>query len=210
LYLAALMIPRFIYFDLGKVLLDFSFDRACLQIGAAAGIEPDRVRAALSSGIQVDYETGKLDSRGFHERFCRKTGACPEYDAFFRGYNEIFTPITSMLPVVSQLYQSGYRLGVLSNTCEGHWDYCLRRYVILRELFSVYALSYKIGSMKPSSVIYCRAAALAGCRPEEIFYTDDIASNVAGARSAGLDAIVYTSTAELVKELWSRGVKFNY
>jgi putative hydrolase of the HAD superfamily len=204
------MTPRFIYFDLGKVLLDFSFDRTCRQIGAAAGMEADRVRAALSSGIQVDYETGKLKSREFHERFCSETGTRPQYDDFYRAFNEIFTPITSMLPVVAQLYHSGNRLGILSNTCDGHWNYCLRRYVMLRELFSVYALSYEIGAMKPSAAIFCRAAALAGCRPEEIFYADDIADNVAGARSEGIDAVVYTSTATLVKELRERGIMFNY
>jgi FMN phosphatase YigB (HAD superfamily) len=204
------MPPKFIYFDLGKVLLDFSFERMCRQLGATAGIEPQQVKHVLGAELQVDYETGKLDSRSFHERFCRETGTRPEYNDFFRAFNEIFTPITSMLPVVAGLYHAGYRLGVLSNTCEGHWNYCLRRYVMLRDLFSVYALSYEMGAMKPSAAIYCRAAAMAGCRPSEIFYADDSAANVAGARSAELDAVVYTSTAELAKELRARGVQFNY
>jgi HAD superfamily hydrolase (TIGR01549 family) len=115
-----------------------------------------------------------------------------------------------MLPVVAQLYQAGYRLGILSNTCEGHWEHCLRRYTMLREFFSIYALSFQIGAAKPSAAIFCKAAELAGCRPEEIFYADDIPGHVAGARSAGLDAVVYTSTAELVKELRKRGAEFNY
>jgi FMN phosphatase YigB (HAD superfamily) len=204
------MVPRFIYFDLGKVLLNFSFDRMWRQIGEVAGIESPRVQAALAAGLQNDYETGNLDSRGFYEGFCRETGTCPAYDAFFRGFNGIFTPITSMLPVVAQLYQAGYRLGILSNTCEGHWNYCLRRYVMLQELFSVHALSYEIGAMKPSAAIFCRAAEMAACRPDEIFYADDIAGHVAGARSAGIDAVVYESTTELVNELRSRGVEFSY
>jgi putative hydrolase of the HAD superfamily len=204
------MLPKFIYFDLGKVLLDFSFERACRQIGEAAGISPEQVKNAFGTGMQVDYEIGKLDSRGFYEQFCRATDTCSDYDAFYRGFNEIFRPITSMLPVVASLYQSGYRLGILSNTCEEHWNYCLPRYTMLRDFFSVHALSYEIGAMKPSAAIFCRAAEMAGCRPEEIFYTDDIAGHVAGARAAGLDAVVYTSTAELVNELRARGVKFNY
>jgi FMN phosphatase YigB (HAD superfamily) len=204
------MPPTFIYFDLGKVLLDFSFERMCGQVAEAAGIQPQQVKNVLGAGMQAEYEAGKLDSRGFYEQFCRVTGTCPEYDDFFRACNEIFTPITSMLPVVAGLYQAGYRLGVLSNTCECHWNYCLRRYVILRDLFSVHALSYEIGAMKPSAAIFCRAAEMAGCRPEEIFYADDIAGHVAGARSVGVDAVVYTSTAELVKELRQRGIELNY
>ena len=111
-----------------------------------------------------------------------------------------------MLSVVAQLHQAGHRLGILSNTCEGHWNHCLQRYTLLREFFSVYALSFEIGVLKPETAIFRKAAELAGCQPEEIFYTDDLPGHVAGARSVGFDALVYTSTAELVKELGKRGV----
>ncbi len=204
------MTPKLLYFDLGKVLIDFSFERMCRQMGEVAGIEPGRVQAVLAAGLQADYETGRLDSRTAHEVFCRETGTWPDYEVFSLACNDIFAPIDSMLPVVAQLYQSGHRLGILSNTCEGHWNHCLRRYTMLRELFSVYALSFQIGAVKPSAAIYCQAAELAGCRPEEIFYTDDIPGHVVGARGAGLDAVVYQSTPQIVKELRKRNVEFNY
>ena len=204
------MTPKFIYFDLGKVLVDFSFERMYRQMGEAAGIDPGQVQAVLAAGLQADYETGKLDSRAAHEVFCRQTGTRPDYEAFSLACNDIFTPIDSMLPVVAQLYHAGHRLGILSNTCEGHWNHCLGRYAMLRELFSVYALSFEIGVLKPDAAIFRKAAELAGCRPAEIFYADDISGHVAGARSVGLDAVAYTSTAELVKELRKRGVEFNY
>jgi FMN phosphatase YigB (HAD superfamily) len=204
------MTPKFIYFDLGKVLLDFSFEQMCRQMGEAAGIDSRQVQAVLLAGLQADYESGKLDSRGVHEVFCRQTGTRPDYEAFSRAASDIFRPIDSMLPVVVQLYQAGHRLGVLSNTCECHWNHCLRRYAMLRELFSVYALSFEIGAVKPSAAIFLKAAELAGCQPEEIFYTDDIPGNVVGATAVGFDAVVYQSTAGLVKDLRQRGVEFNY
>lgn len=204
------MRPKFIYFDLGKVLVDFSFEQMCRQMGNVAGIEPRQVQSVLAAGLQADYETGKLDSHAAHEVFCRQTGTRPEFDAFSQACNDIFTPIDSMLPVVAQLYHAGHRLGILSNTCEGHWNHCLRRYGMLREFFSVYALSYEISAVKPDAAIFYKAAEIAGCRPEEIFYTDDLAGHVAGARSVGIDAVVYTSTPGLVRELKMRGVEVNY
>ncbi len=204
------MTPKFIYFDLGKVLVDFSFERMLRQMGEAAGIEPQQVQAVLAAGLHEDYETGRLDSRAAHEVFCRQTGTRPDYEAFSLACNDIFTPIDSMLPVVAQLCQAGHHLGILSNTCEGHWNHCLRRYNMLRELFSVHALSFEIGAEKPDAAIFRKAAELADCRPEEIFYSDDIAGHVAGARSAGFDAVVYESTSQLVDELRRRGVEFNY
>ena len=204
------MTPKFIYFDLGKVLVDFNFEQMCRQMGDAAGIEPRQVQAVLAEGLLADYEIGRLDSRAAHEVFCRQTGTRPDYDAFSLACNDIFTPIDPMLPVVAQLYQAGHRLGILSNTCEGHWNWCLRRYSMLRELFPVHALSFQIGAVKPDAAIFRKAAEMAGCRPEEIFYTDDIAGHVAGARSVGFDAVLYQSTPQIVDELRKRGVEFNY
>ena len=204
------MTPKFIYFDLGKVLVDFSFERMCRQMGEAAGIEPRQVQAVLAAGLQADYETGRLDSRAAHEVFCRQTGTRPDYEAFSLACNDIFTPIDSMLPVVAQLYHAGHRLGILSNTCEGHWNHCLRRYTMLRELFSVYALSFEIGAVKPDAAIFRKAAELAGCRPEEIFYTDDMPGHVAGRGAWASMPSCIRRRRRLVKELRKRGVEFNY
>ena len=115
-----------------------------------------------------------------------------------------------MLPIVAQLRQAGYPLGILSNTCEIHWEYCRRQYRILSEGFAVHALSYKIGAVKPDAAIFQAAAKLAGHRPEEIFFVDDIAGHVAGARAAGFDAVQFTSAEALANDLRQRGIRFNY
>lgn len=205
------MKPEFFYFDLGKVLIDFSVERMCRQMGDAAGIDPARVmEIVFAGGLEADYEAGKISSREFYERFCRQTGTSPDYDTLARAGSDIFTPNAGIMPLIAELSQSGYRLGILSNTCEGHWEYCMERYSILRECFAVYALSYRIGACKPDAAIFAKAAELAGCRPERIFYTDDLAGHVAGARAAGFDAVQYTSTPELAAELRKRGVDVGF
>jgi len=40
-----------------------------------------------------------------------------------------------------------------------------------------------------------------GCRPEEIFFVDDIPGHVEGAKAVGIDAIVYSSAAQVAAEL---------
>ncbi len=106
---------------------------------------------------------------------------------------------------------AGYRLGILSNTCPGHWSYCYGgRYSLLNKGFEVYALSYELGACKPSPKIFRAAAELAGLPPGEIFFVDDIPGHVAGAREAGLDAVQYTTTPRLVADLRARGIEFNY
>jgi putative hydrolase of the HAD superfamily len=200
----------FLYFDLGKVILDFDHEFMCRQIGAVAGVAGETVyRVLFETDLEVRYERGDLDDQQFYEAFCEAAGCRPEYAALETAGSDIFSLNTSIVPVISQLRAAGYRLGVLSNTCRSHWEHCFRRFPILRELFSVHVLSYRIRAAKPEPAIFLAAAELAGA-PEQIFYTDDSAGHVASAKALGWDAVQYTSTPQLAAELRRRGLRFNY
>jgi len=203
--------PKFIYFDLGMVLVTFSIERMCRQIGLAAGLDEGLVyEVVFASDLQSSYERGLLTTRDFYETFCRRSGGSADYDALCTAASDIFEINAAMLPIVGGLQQTGWRLGILSNTCECHWKHCLGRYRVLQESFKVYALSYELRAAKPEPAIFAKAAQLAGVAPEEIFYTDDVPGHVAAARSAGFDAVTFSGPVELVGELRRRGVVLNY
>ncbi len=203
--------PRFLYFDLGMVLLEFSVERMLRQMAAVTGVGPEALKEILfDRGLMQQYETGAISSREFYELYCGRTGARPDYDVLCLAGSDIFSLNVPMLPIVAQLRQAGYRLGILSNTCECHWQHCIEKYRFVAECFEVHALSFRIGAVKPEAAVYRAAAELAGCRPEEIFFVDDIPGHVEGAKAVGIDAIVYTSAAQVAAELRSRGLRFNY
>jgi HAD superfamily hydrolase (TIGR01509 family) len=203
--------PRFIYFDMGNVLLHFSHERACRQMAEVAGISPERARRIVfESDLETRYERGAITSREFHETFCLRSETRPDCHALHAAASDMFEVNAPMIPVVAQLRAAGRRLGVLSNTCSTHWDHCRRRFSIIREPFCRLALSYELGAMKPEADIYHRAAELAGESPADIFFADDRPENVEAARAAGLDAVLYTDPLSLVAELRGRGVRFNY
>jgi FMN phosphatase YigB (HAD superfamily) len=206
------MPPKFLYFDLGNVLVYFDHWIACRQMAAVAGITPERVwQVVFESDLEDRYESGRIDDRGFYDHFCRATETSPDYDRLVVAGSDIFWLNHSLLPVVAQLDGAGHRLGVLSNTSPAHWAWVTDgRYGVIKLAFDRLALSYEIGACKPEPKIYTAAAELAGVAPSEIFYVDDMPENVAGARQAGFDAVLYTTTPELVKELHARGVDFNY
>ena len=69
--------------------------------------------------------------------------------------------------------------------------------------------SYEAQSMKPHAGIYELAAKRVNLPPEEIFFVDDRAENVEGARKLGWQAVRYTTPLRLANDLERRGVVFN-
>ncbi len=203
--------PSFFYFDLGNVLVLFTVERMCRQMAEVAGTGPERVhQLVFDSGLQRQFELGQIGEAEFYDRFCQGLGRCVDRQALVAAACDIFTLNVTVVPVLAGLCQAGYRLGILSNTCPAHWEHCRRRFRLLEEMFSVHALSYRLGAMKPDAAIFRAAAELAHTAPEDIFYTDDVAGHVAGARAVGFDAVPYTDTPSLAAELRRRGVRFNY
>lgn len=206
------MPPKVLYFDLGNVLLYFDHARAARQMAAVAGIDETLAwEVVFSGGLEHRYERGEISRQEFYETFCRLTDSRPNLDELERAASDIFTLNVSILPVVGNLCNAGYRLGILSNTNESHWRFVSQgRYAILLGTFDVLALSYRLKAMKPEPEIFQAAARLAGAQPQEILYVDDLEGHIQAARAAGFDAIRYTGTPELVSELEQRGLRFNY
>lgn len=204
--------PSFLYFDLGNVLLMFDHRLAARQMAELAGVSEQRVWDLVFAGsLELRYEAGELSDQDFYNIFCAETGSRPDMDALLLAAGAIFTPNYSVFPVVAALHAAGYRLGILSNTCGGHWRYCTSgRYVLINQAFEVYALSYELKACKPDAKIFTGAVELAGVPASEIFFVDDTPGHVQAARQAGLDAVQYTSTARLVADLRQRGLQFNY
>lgn len=204
--------PRFFYFDLGAVLLFFDHGVACRKLAALTGLDPAVIRGVIfESTLQHDLESGKISSQQFFEEFCAGTGATLDFPSAAQAMGDIFELNQSLKPVLSSLAHAGHRLGLLSNTCDLHWNQFGRgRYHPIPEIFDEVVLSYEVRSMKPDLPIYQEAIRRVGLAAEEIFFVDDRLDNVAGARQAGLDAVQYTTTRALVHDLRVRGVEFNY
>ena len=66
-----------------------------------------------------------------------------------------------------------------------------------------------VRAMKPDAKIYEFAAAQVKVAPEEIFFVDDRAENVAGARRRGWHAVQFSDARQLAEDLGQSGVEFN-
>jgi HAD superfamily hydrolase (TIGR01509 family) len=206
------MPPRFLYFDMGNVLLSFSHERMCIQMAAVAGVDAATIRRILFEetpalrSLQWRFERGEMDTDAVYEAFCTAIGSRPARAALYAAASDMFAELPESIALVRRLHAAGNRLGVLSNTNPVDFEFARERFSFLRECFELAVVSYEAREMKPHRPIYEHAARVAGVAPHEVLFTDDREENVVGAIEAGLDAVLFTSAAQLQAELEARGV----
>lgn len=200
------MALKTVYFDLGNVLVFFSLPKMFDQIGSSAGMTPSAVKELLfNTNLRERYEKGRIGTREVFQTFQIHAKKPCSLDAFKEAFCNIFTPNLELWHVVEELKNKGMRLILLSNTSEGHFEYCEKHFPIL-QLFDHKILSYKVGAWKPDEKIFQKALEKAHCLPEECLYIDDIPEFIESAAKLGLPGIVYQNTADLKGVLSENGI----
>ena len=203
---------RFVYFDLGNVLIGFSHQRAAEQLAALSDLSPEEVYSRIfDTRLQLEYESGILDTSEFCERLRELLDVSVSDDRLTTAVADIFWPMYRTIPVLAGLVSAGMSLGVLSNTCEAHWDWVTTRTLPwMNRAFKTIILSFQVGSAKPDWRIFDQAIAASGVAAEEIFFTDDRPENVEAARAVGFRAFLFSGANALARDLRASGVESNY
>jgi glucose-1-phosphatase len=197
-----------ILFDLGRVLVDFDFRRG---YGALEGLCPytaaEIPRRLAGTGLVERFETGLVEPRDFVAQMCGILDLRVDYDQFREIWSSIFTK--SLIPEsMLEGLGRGYRLVLVSNTNALHFEMLRETFDNLLRHFDDLVLSHEVHAMKPKAEIYRVAVDRAQCRPEECFYTDDIAAYVEGAKRMGIDGVVFESREQLEGEMRGRGIEW--
>lgn len=202
------MTPRFVFLDMGNVIVNFDRERAVRNVAAVCGTSPDHVRELLAAdSLSGALERGDIDWGAFHAEFSRRTGTMSDPAELAVAYSDMFELSVGMLPVIAGLERAGCRRGILSNTCGVHWEHLVSKgYGVLPDAFEILAFSHELGAAKPDRAIFERAQALAGVEPEAIFFSDDLPEHVDAARRAGWDAELFTGPLALAGFLEARGI----
>ena len=201
------MAHKAIIFDLGKVLVPFDFQRGYRALEAFCPHPAPEIRRRIgATGLVRPFETGLIEPRDFVARLTAALDLTLDYSRFCHAWSSIF--YGQLIPdCVLESLAARYRLVLLSNTNCIHFDMIRAAYPLVR-YFHELVLSYEVRSMKPDARIYQAAIACAGCRPEECFYTDDIAENVEGGLRQGMDAVLFESPEQLEQEMEKRGIEW--
>jgi putative hydrolase of the HAD superfamily len=193
-------------FDLGGVVVPLDFPRAFREIAAHSPHAPEEIRRRIeATDLYVLSESGRIDTPAFVREMSRQLDLDVDEATFRHIWCSVFPPHTLIEDGLMEALHERCRILLLSNTNALHFEWIRENYPILRH-FDGFVLSYEVGHMKPAPEIYREAIRRAGCGPAECYYTDDTAVNVEGARREGLDAVEFTSAAQLRADLAARGV----
>jgi putative hydrolase of the HAD superfamily len=194
-----------VIFDLGRVLVNFDFKRGYQALEGLCPYGAAEIPARLAGGDLVErFETGLIEPRDFVKQMSAVLDLTIDYDRFCGIWSSIFTETLVPETMLAGL-AARYRLVLLSNTNAIHFEGLRETHTLLRH-FHELVLSYEVKAMKPNPAIFQAAIARAACRPEECFYTDDIAEYVKAGRTLGIDAVQFESVAQLERELAARGI----
>jgi len=186
-------------FDMGNVLLTYD-PEVCLK--KFLDREEDRaiIRQELFEG--PEWEMGDMGTITDAERFDSASKRVPErlHPALKKCALEWFMcmwPVPGAKEFCDYAKKAGYKLYVLSNASNSFYEY-FPRFAPL-DYFDGSVISCDIHMIKPERRIYEYLLKKYNLVPEECFFIDDIENNIAGAKSCGIDGVVFRGDYEEIK-----------
>ena len=178
---------RCIFFDLGQVLF---YLRVEAFWDALSGGLPDNQDAIVArytaSGLQTEYETGRLSCDEFFPRLQALLGTDHSREELEYAWGTVLAPDEENLKLAAQLRKQ-YRTAVISNTNAAH----IRTVAPMWESYDPFDkcfYSHEVGCMKPDAAIFELAIREMGFEPDECVFFDDREENVEAAEDCGMRA----------------------
>ena len=198
-----------IVFDLGNVLLPFSFKDVIDKFEAIETGLGARFANFYKNNYEVHrkFERGEYSSEEFTEIMLNVLEHKVSKENFYEIYSGIFTVNEKLVALLPTLKRN-HRLVVLSNTNAIHQRYGWGDREFLK-YFEKLILSHEVGAVKPDEKIYKAVEAFTQEAPEEHLYVDDIMEYASAARALGWDAIQFVGNEELFLEFKRRGIVFD-
>lgn len=183
----------FLIFDLGNVIINIDYDFTINELKKTLPNEKHELTEAFfPSSFHKNYEKGLISSPGFRN----------EVRAFFQEdwsdefidyiWNSLLKDIPQERIDLIRNLRKDFGTAVLSNTNEIHiikFDEILQAETnanTLTELTDKTFLSHEMGLAKPDQAIYAQVLEEIGIPAEKVLFFDDLASNLEGAQSLGI------------------------
>ena len=182
-----------IIFDLGNVLVKLN-PEGCIgafkAIGMGELVDPNPQSEGMK--LMSKLGVGMITTEEFCEAARKLTGADVTNEEIIDAANKMLVEIPDYKKErLLQLKKAGYRLFLLSNTIDVHWDYCVEHLFPylnhgVEDYFEYCFLSQRMHLAKPNACIYEEVIRQANIHPDETLFIDDLKENCEAAEKLGI------------------------
>jgi epoxide hydrolase-like predicted phosphatase len=182
-----------IIFDLGNVLVKLN-PEGCIGAFKAIGMGELVDTNPQSEGMKLMSKlgVGMITTEEFCEAARKLTGTDVTNGEIINAANKMLVEIPDEKKErLLQLKKAGYRLFLLSNTIDVHWDYCVEHLFPhqnygVEDYFEQCFLSQRMHLAKPNARIYEEVIRQANIHPDETLFIDDLKENCEAAEKLGI------------------------
>lgn len=189
-----------IVFDLGKVLIDFDFQKVIKALQKHTPKTGEEIHQFfLTTPLWDQYERGKISSKDFFHQLSREVGLKGlSFEEFKPLWCDIFTEKHDTVALLKKL-KGRYKLAMLSNVNEMHWLHVKGKHDFM-QWFDIPVASYAVGLRKPEAAIYHHLLKQAGVTADKAIFTDDLIEHITAAHKIGMKAHHFTTAEQLAKD----------
>ncbi len=178
-----------IFFDLGKVLVDYDFGIAVRKIVERSELREEDLSQELyrTYALLDEYECGRLETTEFFRLLKEEYRFEGTPEELREIWCDVFTPLDEHIQMARILSQH-YPTAIISNISEAHLTHLEARYdffPVFRERF----YSFQVGAMKPDPLIYQQALEGMGADRLESLFIDDREENILAVSQKGWQTI---------------------
>ena len=182
-----------IIFDLGNVLVKLN-PEGCIGAFKAIGMGELVDTNPQSEGMKLMSKlgVGMITTEEFCDAARKLTGTDVTNEEIIDAANKMLVEIPDEKKErLLQLKKAGYRLFLLSNTIDIHWDYCVELLFPyqnhgVEDYFEQCFLSQRMHLAKPNARIYEEVIRQANIHPDETLFIDDLKENCEAAEKLGI------------------------
>jgi putative hydrolase of the HAD superfamily len=184
-----------VLFDLGGVIVNWHNSWLIQDVSDEFQLQKEKLSKEFYKNLP-EISTGKINEKEFWHTIGKKLES--------KKFRKRCSLNNSMINLSKELSQKDITVGILSNTEPA--SYAVMENLTSLDHFEYKFLSYNIGHLKPEPEIYHHVIDNISFPKEELFFIDDLKSNVESARSEGIDSVQYIDYDELLKECQIRKI----
>jgi putative hydrolase of the HAD superfamily len=195
-----------IIFDLGGVIINVDYHKTENAFKSLGISDFENVFSQAQQNKIVDkFETGNISPAEFRESLRKLCGFHISDITIDNAWNAMILDFPNDIIAVLDILRANYRIFLLSNTNRIHIDYCMKnpKFEVIKSKFEKVYLSHEIHMRKPNVKTYEFVLNDAQLQASQTLFIDDTASNIEGAKLAGLNAY-HIAGGETISGLFDR------